>query len=89
MLASPARYRIDPRDHIALNRRLRGTGRAVIGSYHSHPATPAVPSPRDVAEAHYPEFLWLIVSLQGDEPDYRLYRMAGGESFELELIALR
>ena len=52
---------------IAVNRRLRGTPRSVIGAYHSHPRTEAVPSPRDIAEAHYPEFIWLIVSLADSE----------------------
>jgi [CysO sulfur-carrier protein]-S-L-cysteine hydrolase len=86
VLAHPARYQIDPRDHIELNRRLRGSGHAVIGAYHSHPSTPATPSPRDLAEAHYPEFIWLIVSLQGGKPDYRLYRIARGEATTLGLV---
>ena len=88
VLAHPARYQIDPRDHIDLNRRLRGSGRAVIGAYHSHTRTPAAPSPRDLAEAHYPDFIWLIVSLMGEEPDYRLYRIAAGAADELVLMTL-
>ena len=59
----PARYRIDPRDHIALMKRLRGSDRDVIGAYHSHPRSGAAPSASDVAEAYYPDFVYLIVSL--------------------------
>jgi proteasome lid subunit RPN8/RPN11 len=84
-LADASRYEIDPAAHIALNRRLRGTGRVVIGAYHSHPRSPAVPSLRDLAEAHYPDFVWLIVSLAGDAPDYRAYRIDRGRYDGVEL----
>jgi proteasome lid subunit RPN8/RPN11 len=57
------RYRVDPAQHIAVHRRLRESNRQLLGSYHSHPRTPAIPSPSDRAEVFYPEFLWLIVSL--------------------------
>jgi proteasome lid subunit RPN8/RPN11 len=57
---------------------LRGTGRAVVGVYHSHPATPAEPSISDVAEAHYAEFIYLIVSLLGTTPSLRAYRIVDG-----------
>jgi desampylase len=63
--ASPTRYLLDPAEHIATNRRLRGSRRAVIGCYHSHPHTSPVPSDTDRAEALYEEFVWVIVSLAG------------------------
>lgn len=88
VLSHPSRYQIDPQDHIATNRRLRGTSRAVLGAYHSHPKSPAVPSPRDLAEAHYPDFIWLIVSLEGPAgSDFRAYRIEGREAVEVALIA--
>ena len=89
ILAHPSRYQLDPRAHIDANRRLRGTARAVVGAYHSHPRTPALPSPRDVAEANYPEFVWLIVSLAGRDPDYRTYRIVGRDITELALAVER
>ncbi len=61
---SPSRFQVDPEAHIQLNRSLRGTGRGVIGAYHSHPASGAEPSPTDIAEAHYPDFVHIIVSLE-------------------------
>jgi [CysO sulfur-carrier protein]-S-L-cysteine hydrolase len=85
VLAHPARYQIDPQDHIATNRRLRGTDRTVVGAYHSHPRSPAVPSPRDLEEAHYPEFVWLIVSLVSDPPEFRGYRIRDGRAVEIGL----
>lgn len=53
-------FEIDPGLHIRLQRELRGTGRAVIGVFHSHPAGPAEPSVTDRARAAEPGFLWLI-----------------------------
>src|SRR6478736_10372981 len=48
------RFEIDPQDHIDARREARGRGLAVLGFYHSHPRSPAVPSPTDLAEASYP-----------------------------------
>jgi proteasome lid subunit RPN8/RPN11 len=79
----PNRYEIDAGLHVSTNRRLRGSGRAVIGAYHSHPHGPAWPSPSDVAEAYYPEFIWVIASLAGAEPELRAFRVAAGRVIEL------
>jgi proteasome lid subunit RPN8/RPN11/uncharacterized damage-inducible protein DinB len=72
----PARYRLDPAVHIATNRTLRGTGLEIVGVYHSHPHSAAVPSPTDCREAYYSEFIWVIVSLAGPQAEavaaYRL-----------------
>ena len=83
--ANPNRYEIDAALHVAANRRLRDTGRAVIGAYHSHPQSPAWPSPSDVAEAYYAEFIWMIVSLAGPEAAVRAFRIAAGRIVELDI----
>jgi [CysO sulfur-carrier protein]-S-L-cysteine hydrolase len=84
--ASATRFLIDPGDHFATIRRLRGTTRLVVGAYHSHPQSPAVPSPTDIQESHYEEFVWLIVSLaQPAAPDVRAYRIADAEVLPLPL----
>ena len=57
------RYQLDPAIHIATRRRLRGTGRTIVGAYHSHPHSAPLPSSSDSAEAYYSEFVWVIVSL--------------------------
>jgi proteasome lid subunit RPN8/RPN11 len=80
---NPNRYEIDAALHVSTNRRLRGTGRAVIGAYHSHPHSPASPSPSDVAEAYYSEFIWMIVSLAGPEAVIRAFRIEDGRIVEL------
>jgi proteasome lid subunit RPN8/RPN11 len=49
-----------------------------VGVYHSHPAGAALPSPRDLAEAHYPEWLFVIVGAAGRS--VRAFRIARGRA---------
>ena len=58
------RFEIDPASHIALLRKLRGTGRTIVGCYHSHPNGRAEPSKRDCESAVEQGFLWLICAIQ-------------------------
>jgi proteasome lid subunit RPN8/RPN11 len=83
---SPARFLIDPEDHFAAIRASRAAGRQVVGVYHSHPSTGALPSPSDLAEATYVEYAYAIVSLASNRPDVRLFRLEQGAFAEV-LIA--
>ena len=80
----PTRFLIDPKDHIRARRDARAAGLDVVGFYHSHPQSAAVPSATDLAEAAYPGHLYLIVGLMGEAVDVRIYRFTG-ERFELEI----
>jgi proteasome lid subunit RPN8/RPN11 len=83
----PSRYQVDPAAHIELNRRLRGTGRAIVGVYHSHPRGRAVPSPTDVAEAFYPDFVHVIVAVASDTgPEIRAYAIDGAVVREVAIV---
>lgn len=86
--ASPTRFLIDPKDHIDARRDARGRRLDVLGFYHSHPDSPAWPSPTDVAEAAYPDAAYLIVSLVGGGADARLFRIERGSAIELPLISV-
>ncbi len=59
-------FLIDPQVQFRLLRGLRGTGREVIGCYHSHPDGAPAPSATDRASASEDGFLWLIAG-GGDE----------------------
>lgn len=79
--ASPAtRYRIDPRQHLDLQRVLREAVPPIeiIGVYHSHPRGTAVPSESDVAEAHYDEWIYVIVGLRTRTAQVRAFRIRRG-----------
>jgi [CysO sulfur-carrier protein]-S-L-cysteine hydrolase len=72
---SPYGYEIDPKSLLAAND-LDDDGFGVA-IYHSHPRSAAEPSQTDINLAHYPHWLYLIVSLAG-EPELRAWRIADG-----------
>jgi proteasome lid subunit RPN8/RPN11 len=80
------RFLIDPKDHIDARRDARTRDVGIVGFYHSHPHSAAVPSPTDLAEASYPDHLYLIVGLVGGQADARLYRLEAGHFVELNFF---
>jgi proteasome lid subunit RPN8/RPN11 len=82
---SPYTYRMDPRELLVVYKQADAQGLEVLGYYHSHPSTPAVPSRTDVARAADPFAVYVIVSLATEPPEVRAYRIADGGYRELEL----
>ena len=88
-LASATAYNIAPQFLLDQVRELRASGEDLVGIYHSHPATEAVPSSRDVAEAHYPDSVYVIVSLREPaRPEIRAFRIVDSRVEEIELHAI-
>ena len=85
--ASEVAYQVNPVEHLAAIKSLRARGRVIVGAYHSHPRTPAVPSATDLAEAHDADLLYVIVSLCDDCPDVRAYRLQDGTFVEVPVVA--
>lgn len=85
---STVRYRIDDRAHIDLRRLLRRfTPPLVIrGVYHSHPQGDAVPSAADIAEALYPDWVYVIVGLGPRAPRTGVFRIRNGRVQPLLLL---
>ena len=71
-------FQIDPSEHIAVRRVIRQVlpDAGIVGVYHSHPSGPAAPSPRDIAESHYPDWIFLICGRAGRV--VRAYRIRQG-----------
>lgn len=59
-------FLIDPVLHLRLARVLRGTGREIVGCYHSHPAGRAEPSARDREGGGEAGFVWIIAGVAGE-----------------------
>jgi proteasome lid subunit RPN8/RPN11 len=81
------RYLVDPAEHVALLKRLRGGPCDVIGGYHSHPRSPAWPSPTDIAAAFSAHFVYMIVSLADPSgPVVRAFRIEGETVTPLRIV---
>lgn len=91
-LASPFRYAIDPDDLLRLTIETDDADEVFWAIVHSHVASPARPSPTDLREAHYPDAIYLLVSLDPSEADpasgaesVRGWRIVDGGVHEVEL----
>jgi proteasome lid subunit RPN8/RPN11 len=84
---SQSRYRIDDAMHLELRRALRrfSPRLEIVGVYHSHPSGDARPSPTDIAEAFYPDWIHVIVGLKGGIL-VRAYRIRAGR---VESVAIQ
>ena len=81
---SPTEFQIDPEDHFAALHEARERGLEVIGFYHSHPASAAVPSSRDLADASYPDAYYVIASVADDE--VKAYRLSNGNFRPIPIV---
>jgi proteasome lid subunit RPN8/RPN11 len=79
--ASPVRYDADANDIIKAVVELRERGAEIVAIYHSHPRHEAIPSRTDLEENYYGDVPRIIVSLLGEEPVVRVWRL-GKDDFE-------
>ena len=56
-------YFMDPKEQLAVFKKMRNLGVEMSGIFHSHVASEAAPSQKDIRLAFYPEVSYLIVSL--------------------------
>lgn len=61
ILHSPMRYRMDPADQLRAFQQIEERGFELVGIFHSHPLGPNRPSDTDIAEAYYPESVYVII----------------------------
>ena len=68
-------YEVDPHT-LLLQFEFEEHGEEMMGIYHSHPVSVAYPSATDAWNAHYPESIYFICSLEHDDaPVLRAFRM--------------
>ena len=83
--ASPLRYEVEPRDQLRIETTIEDSGWELGAIYHSHTRSEAYPSQTDVNLAFYPEALYVIIGVQGEEPDVRAWSIVDGQVSEREL----
>ena len=77
-------YLMDPQDQLDHFQAIEEQGLDMLGIYHSHPVSPAYPSPTDLSMAYYPEAVYAIVSLmQSDSPVLRAFRLVDNRISEV------
>ena len=91
-LGSPYRYAIDPDDLLRLTIETDDADEVFWAIVHSHVASPARPSPTDLRESHYPDSLYILVSLApletdaaSGQPGMRAWRIVDGGVHEVAL----
>jgi len=82
-------YELDPADHLKADRDAQSKGLEIIGVYHSHTHTEALPSPTDIAQAPDPAWHYVLVSLRLPTPVVRSYTIVDGEVAEEPLVLER
>ena len=67
-------FELDPAGLVEARSALRRAGLDVVGFYHSHPRTSPEPSSYDVANAWYPESVYVVIGLEPG-PVVRAFRI--------------
>jgi proteasome lid subunit RPN8/RPN11 len=84
--ASPYRYEIDSEDLLRLTIATDEADEVFWAIVHSHVRSPAYPSPTDLALALYPDALYILLSLEADDPALGAFRIVEGEIHPVELL---
>jgi proteasome lid subunit RPN8/RPN11 len=81
------RYRLDPRDFLAIDAAARRDGLDVVGVWHTHPDHPAEPSSTDL-QAAWPDYVYLIISVTRDETvQLRAWELSEGRFVERPIVS--
>jgi proteasome lid subunit RPN8/RPN11 len=87
---SPSEYQMEPSRQIEVMMEIEAEGWELTGLYHSHPRGPATPSATDVAQAYYPDSLYVIFAPEtGGEWRGRAFRIVNGNVTEATLTVAK
>jgi proteasome lid subunit RPN8/RPN11 len=72
---APNAYEIDGMEQYRIQTEIEDAGWELGIIYHSHTRSDAYPSQTDINLAFYPEALYVIVGVAGDDPEVRAFRI--------------
>ena len=77
---SPVSYLMEPAEQFSVMKILRAEGSAMVAIFHSHPQSPALPSPKDMRLAFYDDAVYVIIGLMDRKsPEIRAYAIIDNE----------
>ncbi|MEN8233978.1 MAG: M67 family metallopeptidase [Actinomycetota bacterium] len=82
---APDRFVMDPAAQFAAVQDAEANGWEILGTFHSHPAGPPVPSEADLAGGGDPEWLNIIVGVRDGRIEIAAYRYRNGEAEAVEI----
>ena len=83
--ASPLRYEMDGMEQYKIQTEIEDGGYELGAIYHSHTRSDPEPSQTDINLAFYPDALYVIVGVAGEEADVRAWRIVDRRVSEVEL----
>ena len=86
--ASPLRYEIEGKEQYRIQTAIEDAGLDLGAIYHSHTRSDPLPSQTDINLAFYPDALYIIVGVAGDDAEVRAWRIVDGavEEAALEVV---
>ncbi|MDR2300768.1 MAG: M67 family metallopeptidase [Deltaproteobacteria bacterium] len=83
---SRERFSIDPQDQLIATKTIRSQALTPLGNFHSHPETPARPSPEDLKLYLDPKATYLIISLAERQPVVKAFglQIEDGQTLPVE-----
>ena len=84
--ASPLRYEIDGAEQYRIQMEIDDAGLDLGAIYHSHTRSEPYPSQTDINLAFYPEAIYVIVGVAGDQPEVRAFTIRDGRVGDAELV---
>ncbi|MEN8114476.1 MAG: M67 family metallopeptidase [Actinomycetota bacterium] len=82
---SPEGFVIDPADQFAVLQDAEANGWEILGTFHSHPAGPPIPSDVDLAGGGDPAWVNAIVGVRDGRIEVAAYRYRDGEAEVVEI----
>jgi len=83
--ASPLRYEIEGMEQYKIQNAIDEDGLELGAIYHSHTRSDPLPSQTDINLAFYPEALYIILGVKGEDDDVRAWNIVDGKVSEASL----